>query len=590
MENNNSCINLGGKGSSLSSSSVFAIANDLAKLGFENSALQRLAIADSRYGASVKPYKLDFPNLLTLEEKKSALVVIFNNLLLFSAATDTIRSILPNRISSALDDTSRPLEIDLTEEEVRAVEILRPISVLYGAIALVDHKSSALSAIADAVAAISCESSRSDVSAFELTDPGDGSADKDEIGIAADVKVLLNGSKLVGKAKSEEAVSRIPKVHAFLRKQSRLVHSVARVELKSAVKSGSGAAETVRNLFSSLATALWDFGRYSYGRAKLNLVLVVDGDVKSSLVGLFEEKCPSADTLRSESKVVSELVFGGEENYDSLGHQVNVLVGLVWKIVAWEAITAFVALEGAELKEKSQDGEVISVNKKSEKKKKVLLGKGTSVLIQVIKNRLGSKVSGSDGSGGLLEKWVEELLSFFDPKDLEFDNLLSKVKEIVEGNEARRLPKPPKGTRDFSKEQMTVRKKAFSIIEDVFEKHGATALDTPVFELSDVLKGKYGEDSKLIYDLADQGGEHLSLRYDLTVPFARHMASNGLTSLKRYQIGKVYRRDNPSKGRYREFYQCDFDIAGQYERMGPDFEVIKILTELLDKLNIGDYE
>lgn len=51
---------------------------------------------------------------------------------------------------------------------------------------------------------------------------------------------------------------------------------------------------------------------------------------------------------------------------------------------------------------------------------------------------------------------------------------------------------------------MTIRKKAFKIVEDVFEKHGATALDTPVFELSDVLKGKYGEDSKLIYDLADQ--------------------------------------------------------------------------------------
>lgn len=60
------------------------------------------------------------------------------------------------------------------------------------------------------------------------------------------------------------------------------------------------------------------------------------------------------------------------------------------------------------------------------------------------------------------------------------------------------------GTRDFAKEQMTIRKKAFSIIEEVFEKHGATALDTPVFELRETLMGKYGEDSKLIYDLADQ--------------------------------------------------------------------------------------
>lgn len=65
---------------------------------------------------------------------------------------------------------------------------------------------------------------------------------------------------------------------------------------------------------------------------------------------------------------------------------------------------------------------------------------------------------------------------------------------------------------------------------------------------------------------------------------------NNINSLKRYQIAKVYRRDKPSKGRYREFYQCDFDIAGQCEVMEADFEVLKVLTELLDELNIGDYE
>lgn len=83
------------------------------------------------------------------------------------------------------------------------------------------------------------------------------------------------------------------------------------------------------------------------------------------------------------------------------------------------------------------------------------------------------------------------------------------------------------------------------------------------------------------------------MRYDLTVPFARFVAMNGLASFKRYQIAKVYRRDNPSKGRYREFYQCDFDIAGTPgpdEKMAPDFEVVRILTELLDELNIGEYE
>jgi len=92
---------------------------------------------------------------------------------------------------------------------------------------------------------------------------------------------------------------------------------------------------------------------------------------------------------------------------------------------------------------------------------------------------------------------------------------------------------------------MSIRERAFKIIKGVFKKHGATEIDTPVFELKETLTGKYGEDSKLIYDLEDQGGELLSLRYDLTVPFARYVAEKGLSSIKRYHISKVYRRDNP---------------------------------------------
>ncbi|KAI9082182.1 hypothetical protein K1719_035922 [Acacia pycnantha] len=191
---------------------------------------------------------------------------------------------------------------------------------------------------------------------------------------------------------------------------------------------------------------------------------------------------------------------------------------------------------------------------------------------------------------GLLEIWVGDFLSLFDLKDPEFDVFLSKIKDFIESNESRRVPKIPKGTRDFAKEQMTVRKKGFSVIDEAFERHGPTILDTPVFELRETLMGKYGEDSKLIYDLADQDDELCSLLYDLTVPFARYVAKNGLTSFKRYQIGKVYRWDNPSKGRNREFYQCDFDIAGQFEKMGPDFEILRSLTEVLDELDIGDYE
>jgi len=103
--------------------------------------------------------------------------------------------------------------------------------------------------------------------------------------------------------------------------------------------------------------------------------------------------------------------------------------------------------------------------------------------------------------------------------------------------------------------------------------------------------GKYGEDSKLVYDLQDQGGELCSLRYDLTVPFARYVAMNRIKQMKRYHIARVYRRDNPAmnKGRFREFYQCDFDIAGHYDAMIPDAECIKLMTEVLDEVKVGKY-
>lgn len=105
---------------------------------------------------------------------------------------------------------------------------------------------------------------------------------------------------------------------------------------------------------------------------------------------------------------------------------------------------------------------------------------------------------------------------------------------------------------------MALRKNVLNKVVSVFEKHGAEAIDTPVFERKELLTGQYGEESKLVYDLNDQGGELLSLRYDLTVPFVRYLAMNRIDTLKRYQIGKVYRRDKPAKGRgrFREFMQC----------------------------------
>ncbi|XP_009579140.1 PREDICTED: histidine--tRNA ligase, cytoplasmic isoform X2 [Fulmarus glacialis] len=131
--------------------------------------------------------------------------------------------------------------------------------------------------------------------------------------------------------------------------------------------------------------------------------------------------------------------------------------------------------------------------------------------------------------------------------------------------------KTPKGTRDYSPKQMAIRERVFNVIITCFKRHGAEVIDTPVFELKETLTGKYGEDSKLIYDLKDQGGELLSLRYDLTVPFARYLAMNKITNIKRYHIAK------------------DFDIAGQFDPMIPDAECLKIVHEILSDLQLGDF-
>lgn len=126
-------------------------------------------------------------------------------------------------------------------------------------------------------------------------------------------------------------------------------------------------------------------------------------------------------------------------------------------------------------------------------------------------------------------------------------NLSNLMRQLTASKNAeRREAKVPKGTKDTSPAEAKVKNLAFDIIKGIYKHHGAVEIDTPVFELKETLLGKYGDEgSKLVYDLADQGGELLSLRYDLTVPFARYLATNNLKQLKRYHIGKVYRRDQP---------------------------------------------
>ncbi|KAG2423232.1 hypothetical protein HXX76_015488 [Chlamydomonas incerta] len=237
----------------------------------------------------------------------------------------------------------------------------------------------------------------------------------------------------------------------------------------------------------------------------------------------------------------------------------------------------------------------------------VVLGKGTALLRAYVERAAAGMAGAKDGvlvvppltppaaaaaaPSSLPAAWCGACQAL-QPAGGALAKFLEELRGVVEANQARRKPKVPKGARDFLPEQMAIRERAFAAIVGVFKRHGAVSIDTPVFELRETLMGKYGEDSKLIYDLADQGGEILSLRYDLTVPFARFVAVQGITNIKRYHIGKVYRRDQPqmARGRFREFFQCDFDIAGSYSPMVPDAEVVAVLVEILDQLRLGAFE
>lgn len=149
--------------------------------------------------------------------------------------------------------------------------------------------------------------------------------------------------------------------------------------------------------------------------------------------------------------------------------------------------------------------------------------------------------------------------------------------------------KVPKGTRDLCGDEYAAINRLIDVTKREFAGAGGEPLDTPVFERVDVLLGKYSEeaDTKLIYRLADEGGELLALRYDHTVPFARYVKENGIKQMRRYCVGKVYRRDQPSPGRYREFIQADFDIYGEKQAgMLAEFTCLNAVRRVLDSFSL----
>jgi histidyl-tRNA synthetase len=176
--------------------------------------------------------------------------------------------------------------------------------------------------------------------------------------------------------------------------------------------------------------------------------------------------------------------------------------------------------------------------------------------------------------------------------------------------------KVPKGTRDFTPQEVELRQYVITTCENIFKLCDAQQTDTPTFELTSVLMEKYGDDAnKEIYELKTKKDdntpststaststcsnandnpqinqvEKCALRYDQTVPFSRYIKTNGISKMRRYQIGKVFRRDQPNMkaARYREFSQCDFDILGDdNEKEVADAECISVLNRILQKLKL----
>src|SRR5437667_8783716 len=148
-------------------------------------------------------------------------------------------------------------------------------------------------------------------------------------------------------------------------------------------------------------------------------------------------------------------------------------------------------------------------------------------------------------------------------------------------------PRTLKGFRDYPPELMIPRERLLEKAREVYRSYGFAPIDTPALEYAEILLGKSGEESdKQLYRFKDQGGRDVALRFDLTVPFARFAAMyiNKLgTPFKRYHLGPVWRGESPQHGRFREFWQCDFDTIGTTANAS-DIEVPLVIHDLMRAL------
>jgi histidyl-tRNA synthetase len=154
-------------------------------------------------------------------------------------------------------------------------------------------------------------------------------------------------------------------------------------------------------------------------------------------------------------------------------------------------------------------------------------------------------------------------------------------------------PKLLKGFRDFLPPEARKRQYVINTVKAVFSSYGFEPLETPVLEYEEILAGKYGEEGdQLMYRFEDNGKRRVAMRYDQTVPTARVVAQYANTlpfPFKRYQIQPVWRAENPQKGRYREFFQCDIDTIGVDSPLA-DAEIVATAITACQKLGFKKFK
>ena len=152
-------------------------------------------------------------------------------------------------------------------------------------------------------------------------------------------------------------------------------------------------------------------------------------------------------------------------------------------------------------------------------------------------------------------------------------------------------PQALRGFRDYLPEEMLAKERLLDEVRRVFESHGYPPIATPALEYAELLLGKYGDEGEmLLYRFRDNGDRDVALRYDLTVPLARLVASHGSITMpfRRYQIAPVWRAEKPAKGRFREFVQCDVDLVG-VDDASADAEMLLVGQDILRALGISEY-